>query len=137
MQFPWAVQKDHFRRFDRKTVEEVMKAVGVTPQFLSRETRFGCPAKVMDFPTFDTIPDGVSYFAEAMNTELEHGKAGNEEQTNVTDDIPLATAMIAAAHVKGVEYEGHRPYKPFPTYYDFLWWMEGVHEMAWAKAGRK
>lgn len=136
MEFSWNKVKDHFRRFDRRTVEDVMKAVNMDPKFLSRETRFNCPAKVMDFPTFDMIPDGVAYFAEAMNTELEHGKAGNEVQTNVTDDVPLATAMIAAAHVKGVEYEGNRPYRPFSTYYDFLWWMEGTHEMAWIKAGR-
>lgn len=130
MQFPWSIKKDHFRRFDRKTVEEIMKAVDVSPETLSGEARFNHPAKIMDFPTFDIIPDGVEYFAEAMNTELEHGKAGTKEQTNVTDDIPLATAMIAAAHIKGVEYEGRQPYRPFPTYYDFLWWMEGVHDMA-------
>lgn len=136
MQFPWNVEKNHFRRFDHKTVVEIMKAVNVDPQSLSRDARSNCPAKVMDFPTFNSIPDGISYFAEAMNTELEHGKAGDSEQTNITDDVPLATAMIAAAHVKGVEYEGDKPYKPFSTYYDFLWWMEGLHEMAWKLAGR-
>jgi hypothetical protein len=136
MEFPWNRLKDPFRRFSREAVEGIMKRVDVTPQFLSRKTRVGCPAKVMDFPTFDSIPDGVAYFAEAINTELEHGTAGETELTNITDDALLSTAKIAAAHVKGVEYGRSPPFLPFPTYYDFLWWMEGLHEMAWERVGR-
>jgi hypothetical protein len=108
-----------------------MQKVDISEQFCSRETRANCPAKIMDFPTFDTLPGGIEYFGNALAIEAEHGRAGINLQTNLTNDDPLATAMIVAAHLKGVEFDEPPPFKPFSTYYDFLIWIETLHSMAW------
>lgn len=123
MAFSWNKIKAPFRHFDRQTVEEVMKAVDIDAETISGAARAAYPARVMDYETFSTMSDGVEYFAHAMMIELEH--------KDLTEGIPLATAMIVAAHLKGVEFEGKEPYIPFITYYDALIWMEGTHEKAW------
>lgn len=79
------------------------------------------------FKTFITVSDPIEYFRKAMETELEHGTVG--PLTDVTGDDPLKTAKIAAAHLKGVEY-GKKEFKEFPDYYDWLWYMESLHERA-------
>jgi hypothetical protein len=127
--FSWNIKKNPFRKFDKDVVITNMNALNMIPEQFSGVRRKLYPAKVMDFETFDSLSDPVEYFAEAMNTELEHGIAGDALHTNVTNDVPLATAMIVAAHLNGVEFEKTK-FTTFPTYYDFLWWMEGIHEAA-------
>ena len=117
--------------FTESTVIDMMIATGVEPAGLTGFNRRHYKGRTLDFDTFDSHADPVKYFAEAMKTELEHGTAGTASGTNVTGDDALATAKIAAAHLKGVEY-GKDPseFKPFPDYYDWLWWMEKLHEKA-------
>ena len=55
---------------------------------------------------YDKSLSGAAYFAMAMNTELEHGKASSF--TNVTDDSAMETAKIVVAHLYGVEKGGIR-----------------------------
>jgi len=76
------------------------------------------------FPTFRTLADPYDYFIKAYQIELEHGRVGGR-LTNVTDNSEMSTAMIAAAHLKGVEYgEDSSQWKPFAAYYDWLIYME-------------
>ena len=121
---------NRFRNFDRATVISIMQSMDYLP-LLAGAWRKTDPGKVMDFDTFDTLVDPVEYFAEAMNTELEHGPRANSA-TDVTGGDALKTAKIAAAHLSGFEYGVQNP-EPFPTYYDFLWWMESLHSAALAK----
>ncbi|MDR3541656.1 MAG: hypothetical protein P4L69_11930 [Desulfosporosinus sp.] len=97
---------------------------------LSGKARSQDYANVIIFDTFESLADPVAYFGRAMTIELEHGRAAAQVGANVTDDDALATARIAKAHLFGVEYGGETPYEPFPTYYDFLIWMEYVHSKA-------
>jgi len=119
--------------FDRETVVWVMSRLGINGESISGHKRSTYPARVLDFETFNTLFDPVDYFAKAMAIELEHGSAGGE-RTNVTRDDTLATAKIVAAHLSGVEH-GKTPdqYIPFPLYYDWLIWVERLHEMAVGK----
>ena len=121
---------DPFSHFDRGTVEAAMKMLGISPNSLSGEARKRDYANVMYFSTFDTLSDPVEYFGAAMHVELEHGKAAQVVGANVTNDDALATARIAKAHLFGVEYGQETSYEPFPTYYDFLMWMEYLHSKA-------
>lgn len=127
--FAWQRPKDHYRAFTRQQAAEAAAALKVDLASLSGARRKTDAGRVMHYDTMDTLSDPLDYWAEAMSTELEHGKAGSAYGTNVTDDDPLSTARIAAAHLFGVEYGGAKP-TPFPTYYDALWWMEGTHEKA-------
>jgi Protein of unknown function (DUF5661) len=123
--------KGPFSHFDRGTVEAAMKMLGIPDYMLSGESRRNDYANVMDFETFDTLSDPVEYFGKAMTIELEHGKAATSVGANVTNDDTLATARIAKAHLFGVEYGDQAAgYEPFPTYYDFLMWMELLHATA-------
>ena len=122
--------RDCFAHFDRDTVSAAMQMLGIRPDMLSGAARRGYFANVMIFDTFDVYSDPVDYFGKAMHIELEHGRAAGAVGANVTDDDALATARIAKSHLFGVEYGETPPYEPFPTYYDFLIWMEGLHAKA-------
>lgn len=124
------MQKDCFVHFDKDTVYAAMKMLGIKPDMLSGKSRRYYFANVMDFDTFDTYSDPIEYFGKAMHIELEHGNAAATVGANVTGDDALATARIAKAHLYGVEYGENAPYHPFPTYYDFLMWMEELHKKA-------
>lgn len=117
--------------FDRNTVAALMVELDVDVESISGHKRSTYPARVLDdFDTFDTLFDPVDYFGAAMKIELEHGSAGGNG-TNVTRDDALATAKIVAAHLSGVEYGKTREqYLPFPLYYDWLIWVERLHELA-------
>ena len=121
---------NNFRYFPKNVVIDCMMRTGVVAADITGYNRTNYPGRTLIFETFATLSDPVEYFAAAMNTELEHGTAGDVEGTNVTDDDPTNTARIAAAHIRGVEKVGKRPYKPFPDYYDWLFWMEKLHERA-------
>ena len=122
--------KDPFRRFNRNSVAILMGELNISGEELTGVSRRTYPANVVDFDTFDTLDDPVAYFAEAMTIELEHGKVAALVGGNVTNDDPKLTAGIAAAHLAGVEYDEGPPHTPFPTYYDWLIWMEGLHSAA-------
>lgn len=126
------VKKNVFRNFSRETVIDCMQKTGISRLFnyISGEGRMLHKTKMVDFDTFETLKYPEWYFAEAMNTELEHGMAGADDNTNVTGDDALKTAQIAAAHIKGVEYGKQKPFKPFYDYYDWLWFVENLHERA-------
>ena len=96
---------------------------------ITGHNRLNYNGRTVIFDTFSTLSDPIDYFAEAMNTELEHGKAGNDVLTNITDDDALATAKIVTAHILGVERSSDSTIH-FPDYYDWLWWMEGLHSKA-------
>lgn len=123
-------QMDNYRYFTKSVVIDCMVRTSIVAAEITGYNRTNYRGRTLDFGTFATLSDPVDYFAAAMNTELEHGTAGDAEGTDVTGDDPMKTAMIAAAHIKGVERGGKRPYKPFPDYYDWLWWMEKLHERA-------
>lgn len=116
-----------YSHFDRSTVESVMVRLKVPRETLSGLKRSKYPARILDFETFETLSDPVDYFATAMNVELEHGSAAGVVGANVTGDDALTTGKIVVAHLLGVESGDTPPYKPFPTYYDFLLWMEKLH----------
>lgn len=118
-----------FSHFDRDTVEAAMGMLGIERGSLTGRARRAHYANVLDFETFDTLSDPVEYFDKAMTIELEHGKAARSVGANVTNDDALATARIAKAHLSGVEY-GKPDTDPFPSYYDFLIWMEYLHSAA-------
>lgn len=122
--------KGSFDHFDRETVSAAMHLLGIRPELLSGRSRRNYFANVLDFPTFDTYSDPVAYFGKAMHIELEHGTAAAAVGADVTGDDALATARIAKAHLFGVEYGSKTPYDAFPTYYDFLMWMEDLHSRA-------
>lgn len=124
------MQKDSFAHFDRDTVSAAMKMLGIRPDTLSGKSRRHYFANVMDFDTFDTYSDPVEYFGKAMHIELEHGSSASAVGANITGDDALSTARIAKAHLFGVEFGENPPYQPFPTYYDFLIWMEELHKKA-------
>jgi len=124
------MQKDSFVHFDRDTVVAAMRMLGIRPDTISGQSRRHYFANVMDFNTFDVYSDPVEYFGKAMHIELEHGTAAGSVGANVTSDDALATARIAKAHLYGVEYGENPPYEAFPTYYDFLMWMEDLHKRA-------
>lgn len=119
-----------FRNFPKSVVVDCMMKTNIIAAELTGYNRMNYKGRTLLFDTFHTLSDPVDYFAEAMNIELEHGTSGDVEGTNVTDDDPLSTARIAAAHIKGVERGGRRPYVPFPDYYDWLIWMEKLHGRA-------
>jgi hypothetical protein len=114
------------KEFTRREVEGAMRKLGVDPRDLHAERRCGTDGKC--WPTTRAFPDGADYFGRAMQTELEHGRAGRDAGTDVTHDDAVKTAQIAAAHIRGVE-AGEDPVdrKPFPSYYDALWAMEADH----------
>lgn len=114
--------------FPRSVVEDCIKKLNVPVNKLTGDYRSHYPASTVHFTTFETVSDPVQYFERAMETELEHGKAG--KTTDVTNDDPLATAKIAAAHILGVEH-GQRDFILFVDYYDWLWFMEGLHDKAY------
>jgi hypothetical protein len=60
----------------------------------------------------------IEQFRMGMDVELEHGSV--DENTNVTDDDPLATGKIALAHLN-----------EFPDYYSRLHEMEEEAEKEW------
>lgn len=116
--------------FDRNQVAGLMLALGVDAEAISGHMRSTYPARVLDFDTFETLADPVDYFMEAMRLELEHGTAGGPA-TNVSNDDVAITARIAAAHLMGVEHgEDPADFRPFPTYYDWLLWVERLHSDA-------
>jgi hypothetical protein len=120
--------KDPFRVFSRETARAMMQKLDVNAEALSGSVRG--KEYYLFFDTFDTLADGVSYFAEAMTTELEHGSAATPVDGNVTNDDPLKTAMIVVSHLCGIEYgEQFRKCYQFSPYYDALWWIEGMNSM--------
>ena len=119
-----------YRYFDKKTVIDCMMSTKMVAGDLTGHNRLNSKGKTLEFDTFSALADPVDYFAEAMSIELEHGSAGAEEGKDITGDCPLRTAQIAAAHLKGVERGKPRPYVPFVDYYDWLMWMERLHEAA-------
>ena len=120
-----------FRYFSRAKVVAAMGRLRIDPGSITGDGRKNSRGRTLVFDTFDTLSDPVAYFAEACSTELEHGTAGLAVNTNVTDDSVLNTARIAAAHLRGVE-RGKSPelFVPYVDYYDWLWWMEKLHERA-------
>jgi hypothetical protein len=71
--------------------------------------------------------DPVGYFARAVETEREHGRAGALIGTDVARSDRDA-ARIAIAHLVGVEAD--KPvarWVPYPHYYHDLWAMEAAH----------
>lgn len=105
----------------KKVAARLMLRVGIRPLTLVGQTRARHSNK--HFDTMDTIQDPRDYFAKALRTELEHGKANRG--TNVTDDDLDKTAQIVAAHLFGVEHGIPRlKWHWFPAYYDALWHME-------------
>lgn len=128
--------KDAFRYFDKHTVIAEMIKTKIDASRITGYNRLNYKGRTVIFETFDALRDPVAYFAEAMNTEMEHGRAGQAEGTNVTDDDAFKTAQIAAAHLKGVEagpLGKKKVFEYFPDYYDWLWWMESLHERALAR----
>lgn len=130
--WPWIPleKKDPFRRFSRDQVVMMIDQLSVGAEAISGPKRQEARGSVLMFETFDTLADPVEYFAEAMNTELEHGRAGMSVGTNVTDDDPLLTAQIVRAHLEGVEGDDRPPFTLFPQYYDWLWFVENLHRAA-------
>ena len=118
---------DPFRYFNKTTVINEMMKTKIDPATLTGYNRLNNKGRTLIFDTFQTLQDPVAYFAEAMNTELEHGRACS--LTNVTDDDSFKTAQIAAAHLKGVE-KGKATQIPYVDYYDWLWFTEILHERA-------
>ena len=121
--------------YGREVVIQMMTELKVDAAELTGYNRKNDLGNTVLFDTFDTLSDPVSYFAKAMDTEMEHGKAGKAVDTNVTDDDARATAMIVVAHLKGVEHS-RRPseFITFGAYYDWLWWVEKLHEKALLRA---
>jgi hypothetical protein len=130
MAVSWETLKDPFRHFGRESVALLMDRMGVGAEAISGPKRREDGGGILEFTTFDTLADPVEYFAEAMNIELEHGRAGASMGTNVTDDSPQATAQIVLAHIGGVEGDESPPFEPFPQYYDGLMFMEAMHRAA-------
>lgn len=123
--------KDPFRVFSREQVRAIMSKLHVNAEAIAGPIRR--KDYFLQFDTFDTLSDGVSYFAEAMTIELEHGKTAAVVGANVTDDDPEKSAMIAISHLCGIEYgEKYEESYQFAPYYDFLMWMEGINS-AWKK----
>lgn len=120
-----------FRYYGRDRIVAVMGKLRIDAGAISGEARKNSRGRTLYFDTFDTLSDPVVYFAEAMNIEGEHGKAGMSVGTNVTEDSLLDTARIVAAHLRGVE-RGKSPERfiPFCDYYDWLIWMKKLHERA-------
>ena len=115
-----------FRNFSKETVEACVGQLQVDITTLNGRAREHHSSPRLKFSTTQLQKDALHYFAEAMNTELEHGIAG--PSTNITDDDALKTAQIVVAHLNGVEFGRLTAPLPFPTYYDCLWWMEKLHE---------
>lgn len=118
--------KNPYRHFDKYLVESCMRKLKINPKLLSGESRQKRP--IAPYYTFHALSDGTDYFAEAMTIELEHGRAAAAIGANVTNDDPMTSAMIAWAHIAGVEYGAKPPFKPFIQYYDALIWMEVTNE---------
>lgn len=108
---------------DRAKVARVMKKVRLNPACLAGPRRRATSRHAL--PTMrGKLSDPIAYFAKALRTELEHGRAGGPA-TNVTNNTLHKTAKIALAHLRGVEYgEAEGVWARFPAYYDYLWWME-------------
>lgn len=120
-----------FRYFSRERVVATMGKLRMDAGMLSGDARKTSRGRTLYFNSYDTYSDPVCYFAEAMSTELEHGTVGAGLNTNVTEDSTINTGRIVAAHLRGVE-RGKSPecFVPFIDYYDWLWWVEKLHERA-------
>ena len=104
------------------STKKIMRKLGISSIPLRGKNRARSSKK--RFETFKTLADPYDYFEKAMMIELEHGRIGGDS-TNVTDDSPIETAKIVAAHLTGVEYgEPEDKWTPFPAYYDWLIYME-------------
>ncbi len=102
-------------------MESVMKVLGVRKTWLRGANRRITSAK--RFETMNTLSDPIEYFAKACQTELEHGSANGS--TDVTHDDFMKTCQIVAAHIRGVEHgKSSGMWRRFPSYYDWLWYME-------------
>ena len=102
-------------------MESAMKALGVRKTWLRGPNRRITSTKRFD--TMTTLSDPVDYFAKAYETELEHGSVNHS--TDVTHDDFMKTCKIVAAHIRGVENgKVSRKWRRFPSYYDWLWYME-------------
>ena len=108
-----------------------MRQLRINDDMLTGPHRMSYKGRTLVLDTFNTLADPVEYFAEAMNTELEHGTVGAAVDTDVTRDEPLATARIVTAHLLGVESDSILLLDDgFPDYYDWLWWVEELHKRA-------
>lgn len=121
--------------FKRGQVSKIVEGMGLDVAALEGSAR--AEGYFIDFETFVTVRDPLDYFAKAMETELEHGRAAAAVGANVTDDDPMQTAQIVLSHLCGIEFGRENPRSvkmcpKFPQYYDFLWWMERTHE-SWTK----
>ena len=67
---------------------------------------------------FDTKTYDIEQLRRGLEVELEHGTI--DPATNVTDDDPVKTALIAYAHIKEI-----------PDYYKWLDEMEDKAETYW------
>lgn len=119
--------------FSRPDVVDAMDAIGVEPSHFTGDSRKEHPASVMNFETFYTLSNPIDYFAKAMQIELEHGTAAGDVGADITQNDLYKTAMIAKAHLYGVEYGEKPPYDMFPAYYDYLMWIEYIKSQALKK----
>ncbi|MFH1327125.1 MAG: DUF5661 family protein [archaeon] len=87
--------KNKDKHFTTKQAEEIIEKLGIK---------------------FDQF--GVEQFRRGMDVELEHGTVN--PNTNVTNNDPIITGKIAAAHLN-----------EFPDYYDRLDKMEKAAEKFW------
>lgn len=111
--------------FDLKTrsgLKRLMRSVGLHPSMLTGDHRRATSSRAL--PTMrGRLSDPIEYFRKALNIELEHGSVN--EGTDVTGNDEVATARIVAAHLLGVEHDADpSEWKPFPSYYDHLIYME-------------
>lgn len=125
-----SAKKNPFRHFSRDVAANAAYTMKIDLASISGKARAAHKGTYMRFDTPAIYDDPLAYFAEAMSTELEHGRAGDREGTNVTDDDASLTSKIVAAHLLGVERDKRRPYRPFPAYYDALWWNERMFDLS-------